>query len=568
MSGRLISATPSAYQYPLLIKHLLHSSMLHAADQEIVYRDQKRFTYRTLRERIGRLASGLAALGVRPGDTVGVMDWDTHRFLEAFFAIPMMGAILQTVNVRLSHEQIIYTIEHAGATTLLVNDDFRELLAAIRPRLTKVKTIILMSDSDTLNIRESDIAGHYEDMLASGSPDYDFPDFDENTQATTFYTSGTTGKPKGVYYSHRQMVLHTISELAAFGLAPKQGRFHSESVYMPITPMFHVHAWGIPLRGDGGRREAGLPGTLRSGSSAEADQDGRRHLHPLRADDPAHAARRAGQRGRRPERPDDGHRGAALPKMLALRAMARGIDIFTGYGMSETGPVLTLAHLKASMLSGVHDEEVNFRTKTGRPIPLVDIRVVDADMNDVAHDGKASGEIVVSGPVADAGLLRQSDGVRGSVARRLSAHQRYRQHDGARLPPDHRPHQGRHQDRRRVDLLAAARRHHHEGAGRQGGRGHRRQGREVGRAARRPRRPRSTRRKRRRRKTPSRRMSAASRTRARSPNTAFRRRSCSSISSSARASARSTRSCFASASPRTSSASIQFDDEDIEGGKG
>ena len=120
MSGRLIHVTPSAYAYPLLIKHLLHSSMLHAADQEIVYRDQNRFTYRMLNERIARLASGLAGLGVRPGDTVGVMDWDTHRFLEAFFAVPMMGAVLQTVNVRLSHEQIIYTIEHSGATTLLV----------------------------------------------------------------------------------------------------------------------------------------------------------------------------------------------------------------------------------------------------------------------------------------------------------------------------------------------------------------------------------------------------------------------------------------------------------------
>ena len=127
--------------------------MLHAADQEIVYRDQKRFTYRMLNERIARLASGLAGLGVRRGDTVGVMDWDTHRFLEAFFAIPMMGAILQTVNVRLSHEQIIYTIEHAGATTLLVNDEFLGLLAEIRPRLTKVRTIVVMSDNDSFVLR-------------------------------------------------------------------------------------------------------------------------------------------------------------------------------------------------------------------------------------------------------------------------------------------------------------------------------------------------------------------------------------------------------------------------------
>jgi fatty-acyl-CoA synthase len=397
-SGRLINITPSAYTYPLLIKHLLHSSMLHAADQEIVYRDQKRFTYRMLRERIARLAGGLAGLGVRPGDTVGIMDWDTHRFLEAFFAVPMMGAVLQTVNVRLSHEQIIYTIEHAGATTLLVNDDFRELLNEIRPRLTKVKTIVLMSDNDAFSVRESDVAGHYEDMLASASPEYAFPDFDENTQATTFYTSGTTGNPKGVYFSHRQMVLHTISELAAFGLAPKQGRFHSESVYMPITPMFHVHAWGMPYAATAVGAKQVYPGRYVPDLLLKLIKtEGVTFTHcvptillmlldaPASADvDLSGLTMVIG--------------GAALPKMLALRAMGRGIDIFTGYGMSETGPVLTLAHLKASMLSGVADEEVNFRTKTGRPIPLVDIRVVDSDMNDVAHDGKASGEIVVRAP--------------------------------------------------------------------------------------------------------------------------------------------------------------------------
>ena len=398
MSGRLIDVTASAYQYPLLIKHLLHSSMLHAADQEIVYRDQKRFTYRMLRDRIGRLASGLKELGVRPGDTVGVMDWDTHRFLEAFFAIPMMGAVLQTVNVRLSPEQIIYTIEHAGATTLLVNDEFLPLLATIRPRLSKVRTVVVMSDNNSFVLHEEGVAGQYEDMLAAGSPDFDFPDFDENSQATTFYTSGTTGAPKGVYFSHRQMVLHTITELAALGMAPKQGRFHSESVYMPITPMFHVHAWGVPYAATAAGAKQVYPGRYVPDLLLKLiKNEGVTFTHcvptillmlldaPASADtDLSGLTMVMG--------------GAALPKMLALRAMARGIDIFTGYGMSETGPVLTLAHLKASMLSGVADEEVNFRTKTGRPIPLVDIRVVDSDMKDVAHDGKTSGEIIVRAP--------------------------------------------------------------------------------------------------------------------------------------------------------------------------
>ena len=217
-------------------------------------------------------------------------------------------------------------------------------------------------------------------------------------QATTFYTSGTTGAPKGVYFSHRQMVLHTISELAAFGMAPKQGRFRSESVYMPITPMFHVHAWGFPYAATAAGAKQVYPGRYVPDQLLKLiKNEGVTFTHcvptillmlldaPASADtDLSGLTMVIG--------------GAALPKMLALRAMARGIDVFTGYGMSETGPILTLAHLKASMLSGVADEEVNFRTKTGRPIPLVDIRVVDSDMKDVAHDGKSSGEIVVRAP--------------------------------------------------------------------------------------------------------------------------------------------------------------------------
>src|SRR6516165_5754815 len=122
MAARTIAVTPSAYAYPLLIKHLLHTPLMQAPQQGIVYRDLKRFSYADLRDRIGRMARALAGLGVRPWDTVGVLDWDSNRFLEAFFAIPMMGAVLQTVNVRLSPEQIANTIDHAGSSTLLVND--------------------------------------------------------------------------------------------------------------------------------------------------------------------------------------------------------------------------------------------------------------------------------------------------------------------------------------------------------------------------------------------------------------------------------------------------------------
>jgi fatty-acyl-CoA synthase len=204
MVGRLIQTTKSAYQYPLIFKQLWHTPRVQAPDQEVVYRDLRRFTYLEIKERIGRLASALSKAGVVPGDTVGVLDWDSNRFLEAFFAIPMMGAVLQTVNVRLSPEQIAYTIDHAGASTLLVNDEFVGLLEGLKAQLPKVKRLIVMSDRSAPQTGSLSFVGEYESLLAAAAPDYDFPDFDENTQATTFYTTGTTGLPKGVYYSHRR----------------------------------------------------------------------------------------------------------------------------------------------------------------------------------------------------------------------------------------------------------------------------------------------------------------------------------------------------------------------------
>jgi len=248
MSASLIEHTPSAYDYPLLIKHLLHTPLAVAPEQEIVYRDISRYTYRTLRQRIGRLATGLAGLGVKPGDTVAVMDWDSHRYLECYFAIPMMGAVLQTVNIRLSPEQILYTLNHARADVVLCLNDFLPLLDAIKENLETVKTFVLLSDGGATAEQTHSLvtfAAEYEDLLARSVQPFDFPDFDENTRATTFYTTGTTGNPKGVYFSHRQLVLHTLAVLGSIASTPEHQSFHRGDVYTPITPMFHVHAWGL-----------------------------------------------------------------------------------------------------------------------------------------------------------------------------------------------------------------------------------------------------------------------------------------------------------------------------------
>ena len=397
-------ATPSAYAYPLLVKQLLHSARATAGGQEIVYRDRQRHSYRQFFERLNRLANALAGLGVGPGSTVAVMDWDSHRYLEAFFAVPMMGAVLQTVNVRLSPEQILYTLNHARADVLLVNAEFVPMLAIIKDQLETVKRFILISDDGaTLGSFGIPYAGEYEALLAAASPDYDFPDFDENTRATTFYTTGTTGLPKGVYFSHRQLVLHTLAVATALGSAAGQGRVHRDDVYMPITPMFHVHAWGMPYLATmlgmkqvyPGRYSPDMLLKLIASEGVSFSHCVPTILHMLLADKAGADVDLSGCKmiiG-----------GAAFPKGLAAAALARGMDVFSGYGMSETCPILTIAHVR-SALPDV-DAEAAERIRTGYPIPLVDLRTVDGDMLDVSRDGKATGEIVVRTPWLTQGYL-------------------------------------------------------------------------------------------------------------------------------------------------------------------
>jgi fatty-acyl-CoA synthase len=410
MVGRLIQATKSAYQYPLIFKQLWHTPRVQAPDQEIVYRDLRRFTYLQINERIGRLASALSKAGVVPGDTVGVLDWDSHRFLEAFFAIPMMGAVLQTVNVRLSPEQIAYTIDHAGASTLLVNDEFVELLEGLKALLPKVKRLIVMSDRSAPQTGSLSFVGEYESLLAAAAPDYDFPDFDENTQATTFYTTGTTGLPKGVYYSHRQLVLHSICGLALFGIAGLQGRFSRDDVYMPITPMFHVHAWGFPWSATLAGVKQVYPGRYEPAMLVKLiKSEGVTFTHGvptiLQMLLNAAAAENVDLKGLKMV-----IGGSALPKALAKRALAAGIDIFAGYGMSETGPLAAVSHVRSKDLTGDPDAEVEFRAKAGIAGPLVDLRIVDSDMKNVPHDGKSAGEIVLRAPWLTQGYFNNPEG--------------------------------------------------------------------------------------------------------------------------------------------------------------
>ncbi|MEG2802882.1 fatty acid--CoA ligase [Stenotrophomonas sp.] len=391
---------------PLLIKQLLHSALAVHPDSEIVCGDHVRLDYRTLQARIGQLAGLLRSLGVGAGDTVAVMDWDSNRYLEAYFAVPMLGAVLMMVNIRLAPEQIAYTLNHSGARVVLANREFLPVLDGIKDTLPDLRTRILLDDAG--GALPPGFVTEYETGLRAATPVQHFPDFDENTRATVFYTTGTTGLPKGVYFSHRQLVLHSLAAMAALGSAPQQGRLHRGDVYMPITPMFHVHAWGLPYVATLMGIKQVYPGryvptqllALIARERVTFSHCVPTILHML-LDHPD--AARTDLRGWKVI-----IGGAALPRALARQALARGIDLFGGYGMSETCPLLTLAQIDADGLADPEDG-LSLRTKAGLPVPLVDLRIVDADMNEVAHDGIATGEVVVRAPWLTAGYLHDPD---------------------------------------------------------------------------------------------------------------------------------------------------------------
>jgi acyl-CoA synthetase (AMP-forming)/AMP-acid ligase II len=387
-----------SYQYPLIIKKILSTGVIYGQNQEIVYRDKFRYKYEDMHERVHRLANGLASLGVKKGDVIGIFDFDSHRSLECFFAIPMMGAIMHTLNYRLSPEQIVYTINHGEDSVILVHSDFLPLLEAIRGHLKTVKKIIVMTEDGNMPETKLTVDGEYDSLLKKSATHYDFPDLDENTQATLFYTTGTTGDPKGVHFTHRQLVLHTLILGVTVGGYDMICRFRSGDVYMPLTPMFHVHAWGVPYLATmlgvkqvyPGRYEPEMLLKLILTEKVTFSHCIPTIIHMLVTNPVAKKVDLSKWKvviG-----------GAALPRALAKAAMDLGIQIFSAFGMSETCPLVTSALLKGNMLNLDDEKKLDIYIKTGLPAPLVDIEVVDPSGKFLPHDGKSTGELVMRTP--------------------------------------------------------------------------------------------------------------------------------------------------------------------------
>ncbi|MFO7494329.1 MAG: fatty acid--CoA ligase [Desulfobacterales bacterium] len=386
------------YDYPLIIKKLLNTPLIYAPDQEIVYRDKLRYTYRDLNERIHRLANGLTQHGIGSGDTVAVFDYDSNRFLEAFFAVPMMGAVLQMVNWRLSAGQIQYTLNHAEAKIILINADFLPILESIREKLETVRKIVVITETGGVPQTALTIDGTYEEMISGAAPTYDFPDLDENTKATTFYTTGTTGDPKGVHFTHRQLVLHTFAVALALGAYDFIGRFRSDDVYMPITPMFHVHAWGLPYIATLLGVKQVYPGKYEPEMLLKlivTEKVTFSHCVPTILQ-MILTSPKAKQYDLSQWKVIIG--GAKLPKGQAKLAKSMGITVYTGYGMSETCPIISLSVPKRNMADWDEDSLMEVVIKTGLPVPLVEFEVVDPDDNPLPHDGMSAGEVVFRAP--------------------------------------------------------------------------------------------------------------------------------------------------------------------------
>ncbi len=386
------------YEFQLLIKHILESGVRYAPKQEIVYRGIRRHTYSDLYKRVHKLANALEELGAKKGSKIAVLDWDSHRYLECYFAVPMMGAILHMVNIRLSPEDILYTMQHAEDDIVLVNKDFVPLIEKLKDKLPTVKKYVILTDDEMPETSLTDI--EYEEMLKNASSNYEFPDFDENTIATLSYTTGTTGRPKGVTFTHRQLVLHTIGvgmALCGWNTILGEPILRADEVYMPLTPMFHVHSWGVPYMATLLGYKQVYPGRYDPKIIIKLiKEEGVTISHcvptilQMIVDNLPEGVRLDGWKviiG-----------GSKLPKGLALRAREKGIVAIAGYGMSETCPILTIGFIKPELKDLSEEEKVEFSIKTGFPVPFVYLRVVHEDWSDVKPDEKDMGEIVVRAP--------------------------------------------------------------------------------------------------------------------------------------------------------------------------
>ena len=388
---------------PLLITDILRHGRLEHGDSTVItveaggYRSA---TFNEVAERAEKLAAALTRLGIQPGDRVGTFCWNNQGHLEAYLAIPCMGAVLHTLNIRLPAEQLAYVINHAEDRVIIVDASLIPLLAAIKDDLKTVETIIVAGEGDTSPLGET---LSYERLLAAEAPGFDWPTLDERSAAAMCYTSGTTGSPKGVVYSHRSTWLHTQALQSASSLG-----FMEKDRILIIVPMFHANAWGTPYAAWLAGTDIVMPQMFLMGEQLANVIN---EHHPtvacgvptiwnglLALDTPIDfSMMRAITAG-----------GAAVPQSLIEAFEQRfGVTIVQGWGMTETSPLAALAIPPARNQDG-HDD-MYYKVKAGRVVAGVEVRVVAEDGTVLPNDGQAIGEFEIRGPWITGSYYKDED---------------------------------------------------------------------------------------------------------------------------------------------------------------
>ena len=397
---------------PLLISSLLEHAGEIFGSVEIVSRTVEgpihRYTWTDARRRSRQLAQALAALALHDGDVVGTIAWNTHRHIELYYGVSGMGAVLHTVNPRLHPTQLVYVLNHAQDRSLFVDVTFLPLVESVWEQLTSVRHVVVLTDRAHMPDCRIPGALCYEELLAEQDGDLPWPTFDENTAASICYTSGTTGNPKGVVYSHRSAILHAFGA-AMPGSALPVGRGET---LLPVVPMFHVNGWGIPYGAAMSGYKLVLPGPRLDGEGLTDLMNAEGvtyycgvptvHLGLL-------AHWNATGRGV-PTMKVAMVGGAAPTSSMIAGFRSHGIDVAHGWGMTETSPVATVNRITAAEKDLDEEAKVAFLLRQGRPLFDVELRVVSPDGKVQAHDGKSVGELQIRGPWVCSAYLGEAPG--------------------------------------------------------------------------------------------------------------------------------------------------------------
>ena len=376
---------------PLLLRDILwHAEKLHAGRALVTQRESGppvRSTYGEMAARARRLASALAKAGIEPGDRVGTFGWNTQSHLECYFAIPCMGAVLHTLNVRLSAGQLDYIINHGGDRIIFCDRSVFATLNQLSGRLPGLKLVVLMNPGPEPE-NPSFPTMDYEAFLATGDEGFEWPELDERAAAGMCYTSGTTGNPKGVVYSHRSMVIHAL-----LSAQPNAADIAERDTVMSGVPMFHVNAWGLPYSC-----------TMAGASQVFCDRflDPDRLIELLDSENVTIAAgvptiwlgmlaalERTGRRLPKLERILSG--GAATPASLIEGFDRIGVDVQHAWGMTETSSIATVSKLPFAMQGAPYEEQLAVRARQGPILPPLDARIVDVDTGARAALGRYQG---------------------------------------------------------------------------------------------------------------------------------------------------------------------------------